>query len=117
MKNTLNYTTRFFRRDDRVWGGKTENGTFSGMVGDVHDGRFDVLGSSLTVRPSRADGVTYLPPIAVETYGLFVPAFERHVFRIFFYYIIYKKRIFIFAVRLWHGVSFSSPSPLTPGWD
>ncbi len=78
MQSDLNFTCKFFRRKDRVWGGRFGNGTFYGMVGDVHSGRFDLIGTSLTLRPGRAQGVAFLSPIAVETYGLFVPSSERY---------------------------------------
>ncbi len=54
-----------------------ENGTFYGMVDIIHRGDMDLLAGSLTLKPSRAAGVSYLHPIGIETYGLILPAVER----------------------------------------
>ncbi len=79
MEKELNFTSTYYLREDRVWGGDLENGSFYGMVGDVSRGTMDLLGASLTLKVGRARGVAYLHPIGTETYALFIPSTERYI--------------------------------------
>ena len=77
MEKELNFSTTFYQRVDRVWGGGHDNGSFYGMIDDVHRGHVDLISASVTLKISRAKGVTYLHPIGTETYALFVPTMGR----------------------------------------
>ncbi len=72
MQRELNFTSTYFRRLDRQWGGRYDNGTFYGMVDDIYKSNADMIGSSLTLKPGRAAAVAYLHPMGTETYALFV---------------------------------------------
>ena len=52
---------------DGGYGSLDENGTWSGMVGELAYGRADVSLSWLFLRPDRAEVVDYLDSVAVET--------------------------------------------------
>ncbi len=80
MERELNFSCVYLRREDRQWGNGLGNGTFTGMVDDVHRGHVDFIATSLTMKPSRAEGITYLHPIGTETYALFVPTSGREEF-------------------------------------
>ncbi len=73
MEKELNFTSVFYRREDRIWGGRSDNGSFYGVINDLHTGSFDMFSSSLTLKVDRSYGVTYLTPIGTETYALFIP--------------------------------------------
>ncbi len=77
MEHELNFTSTYFRREDRTWGERLANGTFNGMVGDISRGHLDLISASLTVKSSRAQGISYLHPISTETYALFVPTSRK----------------------------------------
>ena len=77
MQRELNFTAVYYRRLDRTWGSRYDNGSFYGMVEDVHRGHVDLIGSSMTMEPDRAEGINFLHPIGIETYALFVPAIGK----------------------------------------
>ncbi len=67
MERELNFTSTYYSCDGYVWGDLLDNGSYSGMVGITGEGRVDLIGTSLTLRPSRAGAVAYLHPLAFET--------------------------------------------------
>ncbi len=77
MEKELNFTSDYFRREDRIWGGMHPNGSFYGVIDDLHSRDFDIFSSSLTLKVDRSYGVTYLVPIGTETYALFIPLSGR----------------------------------------
>ena len=67
LESELNFTTLIFKRKTEAWGFVQEwpNGTFtgSGMVGDIFSKRADLVVTSLSIIPERAQYVDFLPPL------------------------------------------------------
>ncbi len=78
MENELNFTSSYLLRRDRRWGDGDGNGTFTGMVGSAHAHKVDMVCASLTLKPSRAEGISFLHPIVFTNYALYIPSLGRY---------------------------------------
>ena len=67
IAHELNLRYRIESPADGGYGNLDENGTWSGMVGELTYGRADVALSWLFLRPDRATVIDYLDSVAVET--------------------------------------------------
>ena len=67
IAHELNLRYRIESPADGAYGNLNENGTWSGMVGELTYGRADVALSWLYIRPDRAAVIDYLDSVAVET--------------------------------------------------
>ncbi|XP_055678016.1 glutamate receptor 1-like [Lutzomyia longipalpis] len=66
----LNATVKYIRR--RSWGAQNKTtGKWTGMMGDMTEGRAEIGGTSLFIRPDRVEYVEFLT-LTVSTYGAFV---------------------------------------------
>ncbi len=79
MAKELNFSSTYYKCYKRGWGDRLYNGSYTGMVGIAHAGHVDLIGASLTLRPSRARGISYLHPIGLETYSLLLPSVRKYV--------------------------------------
>ncbi len=77
MEKELNYTSTYIQCRDRVWGDKLPNGSYNGMVGHAMAGQVDLIGTSLTLKPSRFGAVDFLHPIGLETFSILLPSVDR----------------------------------------
>ncbi len=56
----MNFTWSFYRREDRKWGSKLEDGSLNGMVSSLVKGEADLIATSLTMKAVRHEGADFL---------------------------------------------------------
>ncbi|GFR13902.1 lig_chan-Glu_bd domain-containing protein [Trichonephila clavata] len=67
LSSALGFKYRIFVTDDREWGRFTENGTWTGVVGMVHDNETDLGFGYMTVTTNRSEAVDFIP-YSIEEY-------------------------------------------------
>ena len=110
----LNFTAEFYRRPDRLWGSQVD-GAWVGGVGSLMRGDVDIIGSSLTLKPDRAEVIDYLIPVgksfnalfirndlsAVTHWNIFVEPFSRSLWS-FIFVVIAVNTAVIRTLQLWY---------------
>ena len=78
MMKQFNFSTKVFTRKDNVWGNLvgTDNVTgaeiWSGIIGDVFNGRADMIGGSLGMFSNRLSAIEFLTPISDQVQAVFI---------------------------------------------
>ena len=66
LSNNLNFSVQLTFALDRQWGAKRANGTWTGMVGELFEGRADVSSGALSISTERALAIDFTQPILLD---------------------------------------------------
>ncbi len=66
LASAFNFTYKIYKRNDGIWFGQLENGSATGMVGNVANGNAEMIASSVVIAPTRSKFVDYLPVMSQE---------------------------------------------------
>jgi hypothetical protein len=73
LEESLNFSTKLYKRKDSKWGGLTRDGLgLEGMAGNLVDGSADLIVSSLAITAVRKQFIDYLPSMTVAITSLFI---------------------------------------------
>ena len=73
----MNFSTRIRLVPDGKWGGRNENGTWNGMIKELHEGRSDVALCLFAISKARSEVVDFSSPLIETDIGLFIKYPER----------------------------------------
>ena len=73
----MNFSTRIILSPDGKWGSKNKDGSWNGMVRDLHENRTQVGLTGLYITKSRSEVVLFSPAFAVGSDRMFIKYPER----------------------------------------
>ena len=73
----MNFSTRIRLVPDGTWGGRNENGTWNGMIKELHEGRSDVALCLFAISKARSEVVDFSSPLIETDIGLFIKYPEK----------------------------------------
>ena len=72
LQGVLNFTFILTRPPDGQWGSLQSDGTWTGMVRELQEGRADIAATDFTVTRARSDVITFAQPITQIYHSLFI---------------------------------------------
>ena len=72
LQGVLNFTFVLTKPPDGQWGALQSDGTWTGMVRELQEGRADIAATDFTVTRARSDVITFAQPITQIYHSLFI---------------------------------------------
>jgi ABC-type amino acid transport substrate-binding protein len=80
LASRFNFTYKFYRVADEMWGSVLPNGSWNGMVGDVVRGEADLAMSGISITASRQEAVDFTFPIWTEPSCVAIKLYPNNYF-------------------------------------
>ena len=105
LENQLNFTTLLYKSKEKDWGfvREFENGSVqvTGMVGEIHAKKVDLVVASLTMTPKRIKYVDFLPPLTTERAGIYIPSwYTKQSFELDIYFKPLELNLWVLIIGL-----------------
>uniref|UniRef100_A0A5K4F5F2 Glutamate receptor n=1 Tax=Schistosoma mansoni TaxID=6183 RepID=A0A5K4F5F2_SCHMA len=116
----FNFSYRLFVPQNGTYGSLDEKGEWDGMMGELVNGRVDMIAAGLTINPRRSNYVEFIGPIVEDTVGILVkPSTANDLFFQMFHlfqinvWIAITSSVVVLGTTVW---LFNKYSPLS-GWN
>ncbi|CAH8620594.1 unnamed protein product [Schistosoma mattheei] len=95
----FNFRFRLFLPQNGTYGSLDEKGDWDGMMGELVNGRVDMIAAGLTINPRRSNYVEFIGPIVEDTVGILVkPSTANYLFFQMFH---------LFQINVWIAITSS----------
>ncbi|CAH8655680.1 unnamed protein product [Schistosoma bovis] len=95
----FNFRYRLFLPQNGTYGSLDEKGDWDGMMGELVNGRVDMIAAGLTINPRRSNYVEFIGPIVEDTVGILVkPSTANYLFFQMFH---------LFQINVWIAITSS----------